>query len=156
MRTEDIERLFEIRMIRITKFDSKKADELMKELAKQIKECQKNLNHLTDYTITWFSHLKEKYGARYPRRTEVRNFGAINVAAVVENNEKLYINREEGFIGTGLKKDEFLCNCSDLDDIIVFHKDGKYKVVRVAEKALYRHGYPAYRYLQEEGRTYRL
>jgi topoisomerase-4 subunit A len=106
----------------------------MKELAKQIKECQKNLNHLTDYTITWFSHLKEKYGARYPRRTEVRNFGAINVAAVVENNEKLYINREEGFIGTGLKKDEFLCNCSDLDDIIVFHKDGKYKVVRVAEK----------------------
>ncbi len=134
VRTEDIERLFEIRMIRITKFDSKKADELMKELAKQIKESQKNLNHLTDYTITWFSHLKEKYGARYPRRTEVRNFGAINVAAVVENNEKLYINREEGFIGTGLKKDEFLCNCSDLDDIIVFHKDGKYKVVRVAEK----------------------
>ena len=134
VRTEDIERLFEIRMIRITKFDSKKADELMKELQKQIKECQKNLNHLTDYTITWFDHLKEKYGARYPRRTEVRNFGAINVAAVVENNEKLYINREEGFIGTGLKKDEFLCNCSDLDDIIVFHKVGKYKVVRVAEK----------------------
>ncbi|MBR6018555.1 MAG: DNA gyrase/topoisomerase IV subunit A [Paludibacteraceae bacterium] len=134
VRTEDIERLFEIRMIRITKFDSKKADELMKELQKQIKECQKNLNHLTDYTIRWFDMLKQKYGARYPRRTEVRNFGAINVAAVVENNEKLYINRAEGFIGTGLKKDEFLFNCSDIDDIIVFHKDGKYKVVRVAEK----------------------
>ena len=134
VRTEDIERLFEIRMIRITKFDSKKADELMKELAKQIKECQKNLNHLTDYTISWFDRLKQKYGARYPRRTEVRNFGAINVAAVVENNEKLYINRAEGFIGTGLKKDEFLFNCSDIDDIIVFHKDGKYKVVKVAEK----------------------
>ena len=134
VRKEDIERLFEIKMIRITKFDSKKADELMKDLAKQIKECQKNLNHLTDYTIKWFEMLKTKYGAKYPRRTEVRNFGAINVAAVTEANEKLYINREEGFIGTGLKKDEFICNCSDIDDIIIFHKDGKYKVVKVAEK----------------------
>ena len=134
VRKEDIERLFEIKMIRITKFDSKKADELMKDLAKQIKECQKNLNHLTDYTIKWFEMLKAKYGAKYPRRTEVRNFGAINVAAVTEANEKLYINREEGFIGTGLKKDEFICNCSDIDDIIIFHKDGKYKVVKVAEK----------------------
>ena len=134
VRREDIERLFEIRMIRITKFDSKKADELMKDLAKQIKECQKNLNHLTDYTIKWFEMLKTKYGAKYPRRTEVRNFGAINVAAVAEANEKLYINREEGFIGTGLKKDEFLFNCSDIDEVIIFHKDGKYKVVKVAEK----------------------
>ena len=134
VRTEDIEKLFEIRMIRITKFDSKKADELMKDLEKKIKACVKNLNHLTDYTIAWFEMLKEKYGEAYPRRTEVRNFGAINVKAVVENNEKLYINREEGFIGTGLKKDEFLFNCSDIDDIIVFHKDGKYKVLKVAEK----------------------
>ena len=134
VRTEDIEKLFEIRMIRITKFDSKKADELMKDLEKKIKACIKNLNHLTDYTIAWFEMLKEKYGAAYPRRTEVRNFGAINVKAVVENNEKLYINRAEGFVGTGLKKDEFLFNCSDIDDIIVFHKDGKYKVMKVAEK----------------------
>ena len=134
VRPEDIEKLFEIRMIRITKFDSKKADELMKDLEKKIKACIKNLNHLTDYTISWFEMLKEKYGAAYPRRTEVRNFGAINVQAVVENNEKLYINREEGFIGTGLKKDEFLFNCSDIDDIIVFHKDGKYKVCKVADK----------------------
>ena len=134
VRTEDIEKLFEIRMIRITKFDSKKADELMKELEKKIKACIKNLNHLTDYTIAWFEMLKSKYGEAYPRRTEVRNFGAINVKAVVENNEKLYINREEGFVGTGLKKDEFLFNCSDIDDIIVFHKDGKYKVMKVAEK----------------------
>ena len=134
VRTEDIEKLFEIRMIRITKFDSKKADELMKDLEKKIKTCIKNLNHLTDYTIAWFEMLKEKYGAAYPRRTEVRNFGAINVKAVVENNEKLYINRAEGFVGTGLKKDEFLFNCSDIDDIIVFHKDGKYKVMKVAEK----------------------
>ena len=134
VRTEDIEKLFEIRMIRITKFDSKKADELMKDLEKKIKACIKNLNHLTDYTIAWFEMLKAKYGEAYPRRTEVRNFGAINVKAVVENNEKLYINREEGFVGTGLKKDEFLFNCSDIDDLIVFHKDGRYKVMKVAEK----------------------
>ena len=134
VRTEDIEKLFEIRMIRITKFDSKKADELMKDLEKKIKACIKNLNHLTDYTIAWFEMLKKKYGEAYPRRTEVRNFGAINVKAVVENNEKLYINRAEGFVGTGLKKDEFLFNCSDIDDIIVFHKDGKYKIMKVAEK----------------------
>jgi len=131
---EDIEKLFDIRMIRITKFDSKKADELMKDLDKKIKACIKNLNHLTDYTIQWFEHLKEKYGAVYPRRTEVRNFANVNVKAIVEANEKLYINREEGFIGTGLKKDEFLCNCSDLDDVIIFYKDGKYKIVHVADK----------------------
>ena len=132
--TEDIEKLFEIRMIRITKFDSKKADELMKDLDKKIKACIKNLNHLNDYAISWFEHLKAKYGERYPRKTEVRNFGNINVKTVVEANEKLYINRAEGFIGTGLKKDEYLCNCSDLDDIIVFHKDGRYKIVKVADK----------------------
>jgi len=132
--TEDIEKLFDIRMIRITKFDSKKADELMKDLDKKIKACIKNLNHLNDYTIQWFEHLKEKYGAAYPRRTEVRNFANVNVKAVVEANEKLYINREEGFIGIGLKKDEFLCNCSDLDDVIIFYKDGKYKIVHVADK----------------------
>ena len=134
VRTEDIERLFDIRMIRITKFDSKKADELMRDLNKQIKACVGHLNHLTDYTIEWFEMLKQKYGDKYPRRTEVRNFANINVKTVVEANEKLYINRAEGFVGTGLKKDEFLCNCSDIDDIIVFHKDGKYKVMRVADK----------------------
>lgn len=134
VKTEDIEKLFDIRMIRITKFDSKKADELMRDLDRKIKETVKNLNHLTDYTIAWFESLKQKYGANHPRRTEVRNFANINVKTVVEANEKLYINREEGFIGTGLKKDEFLCNCSDIDDVIVFHKDGKYKIMRVAEK----------------------
>ncbi len=134
VKREDIEKLFEIRMIRITKFDSKKADDLMKELEKKIKQTEKDLHHLTDYTIRWFENLKAKYGDKYPRKTEVRNFANINVKTVVEANEKLYINREEGFIGTGLKKDEFLCNCSDLDDIIVFHRDGKYKIVRVAEK----------------------
>ena len=134
VKREDIEKLFDIRMIRITKFDSKKVDELMKDLEKKIKQTEKDLHHLTDYTIRWFENLKAKYGDKYPRKTEVRNFANINVKTVVEANEKLYINREEGFIGTGLKKDEFLCNCSDLDDIIVFHRDGKYKIVRVAEK----------------------
>lgn len=131
---EDIERLFDIRMIRITKFDTKKADELMRDLKKKIDACKHNLLHLTEYTIRWFEMLKQKYGERYPRRTEVRNFATVNVKAVVEANEKLYINRAEGFIGTGLKKDDFLCNCSDIDDVIIFHKDGKYKIIKVAEK----------------------
>ena len=134
VRTEDIERLFEIRMIRITKFDAKKADELMKDLDRKIKETVHNLKHLTEYAIAWFEMLKQKYGARYPRKTEVRNFANINVKTVVEANEKLYINYADGFVGTGSKKDEFLFNCSDIDDIIVFHRDGKYKILRVAEK----------------------
>ena len=134
VRREDIERLFEIRMIRITRFDSKKADELMRELDKKIKATIKNLKNLTDYTIAWFDTLKSKYGHLYPRRTEVRNFANINIKTVVEANEKLYINRADGFIGTGLKKDEYLFNCSDIDEVIIFHKDGKYKVVKVADK----------------------
>jgi topoisomerase-4 subunit A len=134
VRREDIERLFEIRMIRITRFDSKKADELMRDLDKKIKATIKNLKNLNDYTIAWFDMLKNKYGHLYPRHTEVRNFANINIKTVVEANEKLYINRTEGFIGTALKKDEFLCNCSDIDDVIIFHKDGKYKIVKVADK----------------------
>ncbi len=134
VRREDIERLFEIRMIRITKFDSKKADELMRDLQKKISETKRHLAHLTDYTIEWFGMLKEKYGKAYPRKTEVRNFATINVKTVVEANEKLYIDRAEGFIGTSLKKADYLFDCSDLDDIIIFYKDGKYKIVKVAEK----------------------
>ncbi|MBQ9340497.1 MAG: DNA gyrase/topoisomerase IV subunit A [Paludibacteraceae bacterium] len=134
VRREDIERLFEIRMIRITRFDSKKADELIRDLKKKIEGVKYNLSHLTEYTMQWFSGLKERYGARYPRRTEVRNFAAINAQTVVEANEKLYINRTDGFIGTGLKKDDYLFDCSDMDDVILFYRDGKYKVVRVADK----------------------
>ena len=89
---------------------------------------------MVDVTINWFQYLKDKYGADHPRRTEIRNFDTIEAAKVAEANEKLYINRQDGFIGTGLKKDEFVCNCSDIDDIIIFYKDGKYKVVRVADK----------------------
>ena len=134
VRREDIERLFEIRMIRITRFDSKKADELMRDLDKKIKATIKNLKNLNDYTIAWFDSLKSKYGHLYPRRTEVRNFANINIKTVVEANEKLYINRTDGFIGTSLKKDEFLFNCSDIDEVIIFQKDGKYKIVKVADK----------------------
>ena len=134
VRREDIERLFEIRMIRITRFDSKKADELMRDLDNKIKATIKNLKNLNDYTIAWFDSLKSKYGHLYPRRTEVRNFANINIKTVVEANEKLYINRTDGFIGTSLKKDEFLFNCSDIDEVIIFQKDGKYKIVKVADK----------------------
>ena len=134
VRREDIERLFEIRMIRITRFDSKKADELMRDLDKKIKATIKNLKNLNDYTIAWFESLKQKYGAKDPRRTEVRHCANITLKTVVEANEKLFINRAEGFIGTGLKKDEFLFNCSDIDEVIIFHRDGKYKVVKVADK----------------------
>ena len=90
--------------------------------------------NLVDYTISWYLMLKERYGKNFPRKTEIRSFENIEAVKVAEANEKLYINREEGFIGTGLKKDEFVCNCSDIDDIIVFFKDGKYKVVKVSDK----------------------
>jgi topoisomerase-4 subunit A len=124
----------EIRMGRILKFNSDKSDELIAKLKEEIGEIDHNLNHLVDYTIAWFLMLKEKYGKNFPRRTIIRSFENIEATKVVEANEKLYINREEGFIGTGMKKDEFVCNCSDIDDIIVFFKDGKYKVVKVSDK----------------------
>jgi len=131
---EDILKLLEIKMMRITKFDAEKADEILINLQKKIKEIRYELDHLTDYTIFWYESLKEKYGKQYPRRTEIRNFETIVATKVVEANEKLYVNYEEGFIGTGLKKDEFVCSCSDMDDVIIFYKDGKYKVVKVADK----------------------
>lgn len=134
VREDDIRKLLDIKMVRITKFDSKKADEQLKALKDKLNEVKHNLAHLTDYTIQWFESLKEKYGSKYPRKTEVRNFAGINVKAVVEQNEKLYINREEGFIGTSLKKNEYLFDCSDIDDIIIFYRDGKYKIIKVAEK----------------------
>ncbi len=131
---EDILRLMDIKMARILKFNSDKADELIARLKKEIAEIDHDLAHMVDVTINWFQYLKDKYGADHPRRTEIRNFDTIEAAKVAEANEKLYINRQDGFIGTGLKKDEFVCNCSDIDDIIIFYKDGKYKVVRVADK----------------------
>lgn len=132
--SEDILRLMEIKMARILKFNSDKAEELIARFKTDIEEIDHNLNNLTDYTISWFIMLKDKYGKAFPRKTIVRSFENIEAAKVVEANEKLYINREDGFIGTGLKKDEFVANCSDIDDIIIFFKDGKYKIVKVSDK----------------------
>lgn len=131
---EDILKLLEIKMMRITKFDSEKANDTLIAIQKKIDEINYHLAHLTDYTIAWYEGLKAKYGKDYPRRTEIRNFETIVASKVVEANEKLYVNYEEGFIGTALRKDEFVCNCSDIDDIIIFFKDGKYKIVKVADK----------------------
>lgn len=131
---DDILKLMEIKMARILRFSANKADETMASLNARLKETIYNLSHITEFTINWFTHLKERYGAAYPRKTEVRIFDTIDAVKVVEATEKLYINRDEGFIGTALKKDEFVCNCSDIDDIIIFYKDGKFKVVKVADK----------------------
>ena len=131
---DDILKLLEIKTRRFTKFDSDKANEYIATLNDRIKKIDYELAHMVDYTIEWFEGLKEKYGAMYPRRTIIRNFDTIEATKVAEANEKLYINREEGFIGTSLKKDEFVCNCSDIDDVIIFYKDGKYKVIKVADK----------------------
>lgn len=131
---DDILHLMEIKMQRILKFNKDKADDLIARIKDEIKGINHDLAHMVDVTINWFTFIKNKYGANYPRRTEIRNFDTIEATKVVEANEKLYINRAEGFIGTGLKKDEFVCNCSDIDDIIIFYKDGKFKVIRVADK----------------------
>lgn len=131
---EDILKLMEIKMARILKFNKDKADEYIARLKEEIKEIDDKLAHIVDYTINWYQSLKDKYGKDYPRRTEIRSFDTIVATKVAEANEKLYINREDGFIGTGLKKDEFICNCSDIDDIVIFYKDGKYKIVRVQDK----------------------
>lgn len=131
---EDLQRLLEIRMKRILKFNSEDADRQIALYNERIADISNKLYHLTDYAIDWFSRLKEKYGARYHRRTVIRGFDSIQAQRVAEANEKLYVNREEGFIGTGLKKDEFLFACSPIDDVIIFYNDGRYKVVRVADK----------------------
>ena len=131
---DDILKLLEIKMQRILKFNKEKADELMARLKAEIDEIDRDLANMVEVTVNWFQFLKDKYGKDHPRLTEIRNFDTIEATKVAEANQKLYINRQDGFIGTGLKKDEFVCNCSDIDDIIIFYKDGKYKVIRVAEK----------------------
>ena len=131
---DDILRLMEIKMKRILKFNKDKADELMANIKAEIADINRDLDNLIEVTCNWFRYLKEKYGADHPRLTEIRSFENIDAVRVVEANEKLYINRQEGFIGTGLKKDEFVCNCSNLDDLIIFYKDGTYKILKVQEK----------------------
>ena len=131
---DDIIRLLEIKMQRILKFNKDKADELIQKIKAEIAEINKDLSEMVRVTIEWFTHLKEKYGKDHPRRTEIKSFDTIVAAKVVDANEKLYIDQQEGFIGTGLKKAEFVQNCSDLDDVIIFYRDGKYKVIRIADK----------------------
>jgi DNA gyrase/topoisomerase IV, A subunit len=131
---DDIIRLLEIKMQRILKFNKDKADELIQKIKAEIAEIDKDLSEMVRVTIEWFTHLKEKYGSDHPRLTEIKSFDTIVAAKVVDANEKLYIDRQEGFIGTGLKKAEFVQNCSDLDDVIIFYRDGKYKVIRIADK----------------------
>lgn len=131
---DDIIRLTEIRIKRISKFDSFKADEVIKSIEDDMKEVQHHLEHLTEYAIHWFEKLLQKYGTGRERRTEIRNFENIEATSVAVANAKLYVDREEGFAGMGLKKAEYVCDCSDIDDLIVFRRDGTCLVTRVADK----------------------
>jgi len=131
---EDIIQLTEIKIKRISKFDSKKADEHIKGIESELEEVKNNLSHIIPFTINYFRQIKKKYGKGRERLTEIRSFDTILATKVVANNAKLYINYKEGFVGTGLKKDEFVCDCSDIDDIIVIRKDGGYLITKVADK----------------------
>ncbi len=132
--TEDITRLTEIKIKRISKFDSFKADEEIKGVEKDLKQVAYDLKHLTEYTVAYFQNLQKKYGKGRERKTELKGFEEIEVKQVAATNSKLYVNREEGFFGTGLKKDEFVCECSDLDDIIAFTRSGKMMISRLGDK----------------------
>ncbi|MCQ2064258.1 MAG: DNA gyrase/topoisomerase IV subunit A [Bacteroidaceae bacterium] len=131
---DDILKLMEIRMARILKFNKDKAEEAMARMKSDIARIDRDLANMTGVTVKWFRMLKDKYGAAYPRRTEIKSFDTIVATKVIEANQKLYINRADGFIGMELKKDEYVCNCSEIDDIILFYKDGRFKVVKVADK----------------------
>lgn len=134
---EDVERLFEIKMGRILRFNVKRNEELMAGYRAQIEAIENNLAHITDFTIQWFRDLQAKYGHNYPRQTVIRAFDNIQAASVAEANEKLMFNREEGFIGTALKKDdktEVISSCSSIDDVIIFYRDGRYKIVKIQDK----------------------
>lgn len=131
---EDIIKLTEIKIKRISKYNSIKADERMKALEEELAQVKHDLAHLTDFTIAYFQRLIDKFGKDRGRKTKITSFETIERSQVVANNAKLYVNRKDGFIGTGLKKDEYVSDCSDIDDIIVFKRDGNFKVVRVDEK----------------------
>ena len=131
---EDIIQLTEIKIKRISKFDVKKADEHIKGIETELEEVKNHLKNIIPFTINYFKQIKKKYGKGKERKTEIRSFDTIEATKVVANNAKLYVNYKEGFIGTGLKKDEFVCDCSDIDDVIVIRKDGVYLITKVAEK----------------------
>lgn len=131
---EDILRLTEIKIKRISKYDSFKADELMKRLEKELEEVEDNLANIVRYTISFYKDLLKKYGKGRERKTEIRQFDAVKATVVAANNQKLYVDKEGGFIGYGLKKDEYVMDCSDIDEIIAFKRDGKYVITKVQEK----------------------
>lgn len=137
---EDVDKLVEKPVRKISRFDVKALDEKVHAIEEQIAEVQDNLDHITAYTINWFKELKKKYGKDFPRRTELTGFETITATKVINNNAKLYANMAEGFVGIGLKKEEgvdFLCDCSDLSEIIVIAKDGRYRVTKVSDKAFF-------------------
>ena len=132
---EDIIHLTEIKIKRISKYDVNKADEYIKAMEEEMDEVKNHLANIVEYTINYFRQIKKKYGKSWPRKTEIRNFDTIVATKVVAVNTKLFVDRKEGFMGTALKKDEFVCECSDIDDVIVIKKDGKYVVTSVADKS---------------------
>jgi topoisomerase IV subunit A len=132
---DDILKLMEIRMARILKFNTDKANEILLSIEDEIDEVVNNIENIVQYTIQWFCHLKDKFGKGRERKTEIRSFENIVATKVVVKNEKLYVDRKEGFMGIGLKKAEYVCDCSDIDDIIVFRRDGTYFVTKVSDKA---------------------
>lgn len=131
---EDILRLLEIKMARILRFNKQKAEELIARMRSEVEGIDADLRNMVEVTANWFRLIRDKYAAQYPRRTEIRSFDSIEATKVIEVTEKLYINREDGFMGTGLKKDEFVENCSPIDDVIIFYRDGTYKITRVQDK----------------------
>ncbi len=131
---DDILRLLEIRIKRISKYDTFKANDLLKDLENELKQTLHHLKHLTDYAIAYYQNLLDKYGKGRERKTEIRSFQSVMATEVIANNQKLYINREDGFVGHGMRKEEYICECSDLDDIIVIRKDGKALVSRIGER----------------------
>ena len=140
--TEDVQRLTELKFIRISRFDSDKADNEIKQIEKDIKQVKYDLAHLTDYAIAYFEHIREKYGKGKERQTEIRLFDSIEATKVAVSNAKLYVDRAEGFFGIGksMKDAEFVCDCSDIDDVIVILKDGRYIIKKVADKSFFDKG----------------
>jgi topoisomerase-4 subunit A len=131
---EDIIALTEIKIKRISRFDVKKADEHIKGLETELEEVKNHLNNIVPFAINYFRQIKKKYGKGKDRKTEIRSFDTIEATKVVANNAKLYVNYKEGFIGTGLRKDEFICDCSDIDDVIAIRRDGVYQITKVSDK----------------------
>ncbi len=132
--SDDLLKLWEIKMGRILKFNSEKADAHIAALQKEIDRLEYNYSHPTEFTIAWYEHLREKYGHAFPRRTVMRSFDSIEATKVAEANKRLFFDKAGGFVGTSLKDNEFLFNCSDLDDILIIYRDGTYKIVKVSEK----------------------